>query len=150
MLSKIYWVLEAIIVAFTFWVSDYGHHRMGLYRHLTFRYYHAKETFLLQTPVWVWILIASVIFLVSIWCILKTNKWVQFCYRFSWQGHWVAVMVLTLLLVGLINFYLNDPKFIILPYFMVGIPLLILINLIWALGIRFVHPHTEEIACKID
>ncbi|MCR8968567.1 hypothetical protein [Facklamia sp. 7083-14-GEN3] len=148
MLSKIYWVIEILILISGFFVNNYASKRSGLYRHVYYREFQFNQFWFAENYRWIWFVVAISILLIAIIAILKTKKWIQSCYQFSWKIHWIILVIISLFELVIMSFFADKSVFIMYPYFLLGLPLLGVGNLIACLLIFFFHRQTKECESK--
>ncbi|MGF3065921.1 hypothetical protein ACQV2X_06910 [Facklamia sp. P12945] len=149
MLSKIYWAIEILIVTGGFFVNEYASKRIGLYRHVYYREFQFNQFWFAENYHWIWYVVAIFIILIAIIALFKTKSWIQFCYQFSWKTHWAILLIVSLSELIIMSFFTDKSLLIMYPYFLVGLPLLGVGNLIGCLLIFLFHPQTKECEIKI-
>ena len=148
MASKILWFFELVIIAVGSWLNFFVKKRMGLFRHFTFRLNQAESSFLANDCHWIWYSFAILGFLIAVLALWQANRRIQFCYRFSWRVHWSIILGICLAVILILAFFSEGKIFIMYPYFLVGLPILALTNLIGCLLIFIFHPNSR--ACELD
>lgn len=147
MASKIYWTLEAFIIGIGFYLNHLASQRAGLHRHLIYRLYQVESTFLNPQYKWIWIILAAACLIFAGYALYLTKREIQFCYRFSWRVHWSIIASFSLVVLIIILLFNGTTQWILYPYFIVGMVLMSIGNLVGNTLIYFFHPETK--ACAI-
>lgn len=144
MASKIYWTMESLILIVGLWLNQYAHQRMGLYRHLIYKRTEIEQSILASDSHLYWWLASGLLILLALFAIYRTRQKIQYCYRFSWRVHWGIIAFLAVLLLVILQCLPNQTSFLMLPYFVIYIPLLAAGNLIGCLLIRIFHSNQTD------
>lgn len=148
MASKIYWILEVLVLSVGLFLNDYSSKRSGLYRHLFYRLYQAETTIINESTKWLWIIGSVLIVLLGFLALSFTDRKIQFCYRFTWRVHWKLLILFAAFIIFCLFVFHGNQEFLMYPYFVVGLSILGLFNLMGCLLIFFFHP--EQFSCSSD
>ncbi|MGX7108081.1 hypothetical protein [Facklamia miroungae] len=148
MISKIYWFLEVVIIGVGFFLNDYAKKRSGLYRHLYYREFQFTESWFAENMHWLWFGLALLLMTVAFFALIQTKKHIHVSYQLSWKVHWFILAMIGLSMFGILTFLADKKVFIAYPYFLIGLPLLGIGNLMGGLLILGFHPSGQEIKTK--